>query len=236
MTPIPQKSSPVPKLPKVDLRGEDHLLQAGVVSALENDPAIDAANIGVSVNDGAVTLSGTVDSWPEKAAATAATKQVPGVRVIADELDVQTFGTRTDNELARAAEFALNRSPDVPEDGITVVVRNGSVTLDGSVPWEFERRVAESIVRLLPGVGNVRNRLTLSATPIQRDVAARVQEAIVSLATVEAEHLMITVTDDEVHLRGRVHSFAERDAAERAAASSVGVARVHNRLHVGSVW
>ena len=217
------------------IRIDDRQLQSNVVAELDWDNAVNAAHIGVTVTDGAVTLTGTVESWPEKQAATKAVKRVRGVHVIADELEVHLQGVTGvgDTDIAVAAEHALRWAANIPHEAITATVDERVITLEGTVMWDFQRRVAERAVEGITGVRWVNNLLTLEVVPSAPDLHQRIEAALARHAAIEADRIKVTAEDHEVHLRGRVHSWAERDAAERAAWSAPGVAKVHNHLHIG---
>ena len=142
-------------------RVDDHQLQKDILAELDWDNSVHAAHIGVAVSGGAVTLSGVVDSWPEKRAAANAVKRVRGVRVIADDLEVEIRGVTGmgDTAIAKAAEHALAWDSDVPEGTITATVRDHVLTLEGSVTWDYERRAAERAAWSAPGVSRVHNHL-----------------------------------------------------------------------------
>src|SRR3954447_4649810 len=137
----------------------DSELQRDVLNELKWEPSVDAAHIGVSVKDGVVTLSGHVSSYAEKYAAERAAKRVHGVKAVANELDVKLPGSsrRTDEDIAMAAVSALRSNSSVPADNIKVTVRDGWITLDGTVEWQYQKLAAENAVRYLPGVKGVIN-------------------------------------------------------------------------------
>src|SRR3954452_21774717 len=137
----------------------DSELQRDVLDELRWEPSVDAAHIGVSVKDGVVTLNGHVSSYAEKYAAERAAKRVHGVKAVANELDVKLPGSsrRTDEDIAAAAVNALKSNLSVPHDKIKVTARNGWVTPEGEVEWQFQKNAAESAVRYLPGVTGVSN-------------------------------------------------------------------------------
>ena len=71
----------------------DAQLQQDVMNELKWEPTLHAAEIGVGVKDGVVTLSGNVDSYAKKAAAEHAVKRVAGVKAVAEEIKVKLAGT-----------------------------------------------------------------------------------------------------------------------------------------------
>jgi osmotically-inducible protein OsmY len=122
-------------------------------------------DIGVTVSDGIVTLIGFVDTPAERGEAEHAVKGVAGVKGIADEIQVRRLSTLNDTDIARNAVQAIESQPLVPEDRITVIVSDGWVKLEGHVEWMYEKKVAESAVRNLPGVKGVFNEIEI-APPI----------------------------------------------------------------------
>ena len=122
----------------------DSELQRDVLDELKWEPSINAAHIGVSVNDGIVTLSGHVTSYWEKYVAERAAKRVYGVRAVANEIDVKLPGSkqRADEEIATAAVNALKSNYSVPRDKIKVTVSKGWVKLEGEVEWGYQRDAA----------------------------------------------------------------------------------------------
>ena len=132
----------------------DSELQRDVLDELKWEPSINAAHIGVSVNDGIVTLSGHVTSYWEKYVAERAAKRVYGVRAVANEIDVKLPGSsqRTDEDIAAAAVNALKSNFSVPADKIKVTVSKGWFKLEGEVEWQYQREAAERAVRYLTGV------------------------------------------------------------------------------------
>src|SRR5271154_6273901 len=110
----------------------DIQLKQDIEEELLWDPKVNAAQIGVSVDEGAVSLLGTVDTYAEKWAAEDATKRVSGVRTVAQDLTVKILGEhqRSDSDIARAVQSALEWDVSVP-NAVTAKVRNGEVTLEG---------------------------------------------------------------------------------------------------------
>ncbi len=127
----------------------DSQLQYDVIEELGWDAAINATQIGVSVKDGIVTLSGNVDSCAEKWNAEIAAQRVAGVRGIAVDIFVTLPGSdrRNDADIARAAQNVLQWTALLPLEGVKVMVENGWITLSGEVDWDYQRQSASRAVR-----------------------------------------------------------------------------------------
>ncbi len=211
-------------------------LQQSVHDELEWDPSVDAAHIGVTANDGVVTLTGHVPSYAAKWSAESAAGRVFGVKVIADELDVRYAGdTRvTDDDIAKRVLQVLSWDVRVPSGMVKVKVENGWVTLSGEVHWYFERNAAESDVRGLHGVTGVINEINIkpSVRASASDVREKITSALDRNAQVEADNISVTTDGGKVTLSGSVQSWQERDLAERTAWSAPGVTEVEDRLTV----
>lgn len=212
----------------------DAQLKADIASELDWDPSIHAANVGVAVKDGVVTLTGHLETYAEKYAIERAVQRVEGVQAVAIELDVKLDPghKRSDAEIAAAVESALQWHALVPEDRIRVMVEKGWVTLTGEVDWEFQRASAEKAVRPLTGVVGLSNGVTLKAKSMPGNISSRIRDALARQAEREARNVEVTVSGSVVTLRGKVHSWAERDAVQGAAWSAPGITQVINQLSV----
>ena len=212
----------------------DSQLKKDVVSELEWDPALHADQIGVLVKNGLVTLTGHLASFAEKYAAERAVQRVQGVKGLAVELDVRLGAAtqRTDGDIASAAESALHWHALVPEDRIKVMVEKGWVTLSGEVDWEYQRNYAMKAVRPLTGVLGVTNSMSVKPLVTPANIKNRIQGALERQADREAASIEVVVSGHTVTLKGQVHSWAERTAAQGAAWSAPGITSVVNDLRV----
>ena len=213
----------------------DEQLRADVLEELGWEPRVDAAHIGVTAKDGVVTLLGHVASFPEKYAAERAARRVRGVRAIAQEIEVHlpTHKKRADDEIAERALKILEWDSSVPSDRIQVKVERGYVTLTGEVDWNYQKAEVERVIRKLSGVTGIRNAIAVSPKVAEADVRTRIRKALERDATLEASAITATIVGSTVVLTGKVHGFAERDAAERAAWSAPGVTKVEDHITVG---
>ena len=210
----------------------DLSLRKAIMEELEFQPQIDAASIGVAVENGVVTLTGHVSSYVQKISAERAVKGVKGVRAVAEEIQVRLHknaGTADDTIAARALSI-INWSADVPANAVKVIVQNGWITLEGEVDWQYQKEAVEKAVRKLSGVLGVDNLLTLSPRVDIVDIRKHIEDALKRNAEVDAKDIHVRVDGDVVRLDGKVHLWSERKIVERAAWSVPGVMRVEDHL------
>lgn len=212
----------------------DTELKNSIIEELRWTPSVNPTHIGVAVNHGAVTLSGEVDSYPEKLHAEKAALRVRGVTGIAQEMTVRSsFGAVNDTDIAHQAGEAIDRAVDVPKDSVKVAVHDHVVTLTGTVPWHYQRESASRAVRYLKGVHDVFNTVTIKPTASAAGIKTAIGEAMLRSAVLDAKHT--TVTTDAagtVTLNGTVQSWAERHQAEQVAWAAPGVSAVINKLQI----
>jgi osmotically-inducible protein OsmY len=212
----------------------DREIQQHVESALEWDPCIDAAKVGVTAADGVITLRGDIRTYAEKAAAERVALRVYGVKAVANDLQVRLDGevARTDTEIAQAAVNALAWSAMVPKNRISITVSDGIVTLKGIVDWQYQKDAAARAVRDLKGVKGLIANITVQPQVKIADVRTKIEQAFQRSAEIDARRVHVSVLDGKVTLSGKVHSWAEREEARRVAWAAPGVTLVDDRLAV----
>ena len=213
----------------------DSQLQQDVSAELAWEPAVTAAQIGVSAKGGVVSLTGEVGSYAEKWNAEQAAQRVAGVRALASEMTVRLpqFGTRRDADIARAAENALQWSSAVPQDGVQVMVEDGWLTLSGQLDWRYQKQAAVDAVQFLHGVVGVSNQIAIAPPQgvapdetVKRDIEA----ALARSAGADARRVSVQVDGCDVILSGQVRNWSEREAVNTAAWGTPGVRNVVDSL------
>jgi osmotically-inducible protein OsmY len=212
----------------------DSDIKRDVEDELTWDPDIDATDIGVAVRNGVVTLTGFVRSYAQKSEVERDAKRVAGVVGVANDIEVRlpVLDQRPDPEIAREAASALKSELPFSSENIKVVIRDGWLTLEGTVEWNYARERAESSVKRVRGVKGVANAITLKPKVQPHEVRRKIENALRRSAELDASRITVEANGDEVILRGTVKSWAERQEAERAAWAAPGVTRLENRIAI----
>jgi osmotically-inducible protein OsmY len=212
---------------------QDHALRQDILDQLDFEPSIDANDIGVTVEDGVVTLSGHTPNYQQKLTVERIVSRIRGVKGMAIEIEVRAGAPGTaDDEIAKRALNTLNWSTVVPPDKVQVKVQDGWVTLSGTLDWHYQKRGAENALRGLKGVRGITNLVELKPRVSAKDVKSRIEGALKRSADVEAKAIKVNVLGNKVILEGNVRAWSERRAVEQAAWSVPGVTTVDDRLTV----
>lgn len=214
---------------------DDKSLKAAIAAELQWEPAVDSADIGVTVEKGIVRLTGHVANYAQRLAAEAAVKRIKGVRGHVDDIELRPFAdTYSDEGIAERAANIIGWDVAVPKDRVKVKVAKGHVTLTGDVDWEYQRQSAELGVKRLLGVRGVSNEIRLKAHVRPGDVKQRIEQALERQAELEAKNIRVTVDGNKVRLEGKVRAWHERGIAETAAWGAPGVTAVEDRIVVSA--
>jgi osmotically-inducible protein OsmY len=214
----------------------DSDIKRDVEDELRWDPDIDATDVGVAVHNGVVTLTGFVRSYAQKTEAERDAKRVAGVVGVANDIEVRlpVLDARPDPDIVRDAVSALKTELPYSSEKIKVIAKDGWLTLEGAVEWNYARERAESAVKRIRGVKHVTNSITVKPTVAPHEIRRKIEDAFRRSAEVDASRITVEANGSEVILRGTVKSWAERQEAERAAWAAPGVTRVDNRVAISA--
>ena len=212
----------------------DSEIKEDVLDELMWQPNIDETQMGVIVEKGVVTLTGIVNTYAKKVAAEKAVKNVIGVKAVADDIEVK-YGDaykKTDKEIAKAVVNALSWNASVPDETVKIEVRDGWVYLSGELQWFYQKEAARKATENLLGVKKVVNNITLKQAIEPSEIKNKISKAFERLADLDAQNIKVEVDGHKVKLKGKVHSYAEKEEARKTAYFAPGVYDVENELEV----
>jgi osmotically-inducible protein OsmY len=210
-------------------------LQTDVQNAIKWQPSLHAAEIGVTVHDGVVTLTGQVDSYSKKIEAENAAKNVAGVKVVVEKIEVHqhhTWDKKNDNDIADEIVNAYKWNWQIPNDKIQVKVENGWVVLTGELNWNYQKEEAKNAIKNLEGIVNVTNNITIkseTANTIEKEV---IEHHLRRSWALNADNIRVEVNGTKVTLTGTVDSLYQKEEAGRIAWNTPGIWNLENNLNV----
>lgn len=209
-------------------------LQKDVQNAIKWEPLLHAAEIGVIVDDGIVTLTGTVDNYTKKLEAEKAAKNVAGVKALVENIKVVlTHGSiRTDSEIAADVIKALDQNRDIPHDKIKIKVENGLVSLEGKISWNFQREAARKSIDHIRGVKGVIDDMELKSALHDKLEEKLIKEAFRRHWSLNPDDINVNVSGNHVKLTGYVASLYQKEEAGRIVWKTPGVWSLDNDLIV----
>lgn len=209
-------------------------LQKDVQNAIKWEPLLHAAEVGVTVKDGVVTLSGTVDGYFKKTQAEEAAKNVAGVKAVVEKIEVRYSSgfTKSDGDIATEVLKGLRDNWSVPNDIVKVKVESGWVTLEGELAWNYQRDAAKNAVNYLPGVKGVTNNIKIKSEVHDAIEKKDVERALARSWAFNSDEISVKVSGTTVTLTGSVSSIYQKEEAGRVAWKTPGIWYVENNLVV----
>ncbi len=209
-------------------------LQKDVMEALKWDPQLHAAEIGVIVHEGVVTLTGILDHYAKKMTAEGIVKKVPGVKALIEKIEVVYPSAQaiTDEVLAQNVLKALQNHWDMPDQRIQIKVENGCVTLSGDVTWHYQKEAANRLIAHLSGIRRVVNNLKIRSVWVNELEKRIVEKALRHHWAINPAAIEVVVAGSQITLIGSVASLYQKDEAAKIAWKTPGVTQVNNQLTV----
>jgi osmotically-inducible protein OsmY len=210
----------------------NHELRSDVLEAIRWEPLLKYEEIDVDANDGVITLSGTVGSYIKKSQAEETAKKITGVRAVVEKIEVKfnNDDVKDDSEIATAVLNALKSNRDVPFDKIQVEVEDGHVTLDGQLEWNHQKEAAQKSASNIDGIKVLTNNIKIETDHADDIEKAGIERAIERNWAMNNQDVQVYVSGNKVTLNGVVHSFYQKEEAERMAWNAPGVWSVNNEL------
>lgn len=209
-------------------------LQTNVLNAIKWETLLHESQIGVTAKDGIITLTGVVDSYAKKLEAETVTKNVAGVKAVVETIEIKyaDVGKKTDNEIAAEVIADLKWNWQFASDKIKIKVENGWVTLEGELLWNYQREAAKNAISNIKGMKGVNNEIKLKSEIKDETEKILIQQALVNSSIINGREILVKVNNNKVLLTGEVHSVAQKNEAERIAATVEGVKSINNQLDI----
>jgi osmotically-inducible protein OsmY len=223
----------------------DEDIRKDILMALLRDPATESYQIGVSVKDGTVKLTGSVGSWAESQLAADVACDVSGIKDLQNDISINYTAKHTDAEIAAVIEARLHSDIWVAGDPIEVQVNSGKVTLTGAVGSVLERWQATADAWVM-GVQAVESRdLKVNSEMQQQDLRKsafapksdeQIKQGVLAAfhfdPRVASSAVQVIVENGEVILYGKVTHLKAKQAAGQDARNILGVRGVDNQVEM----
>ncbi len=207
-------------------------LQLDVLEAIRWEPLLKQTKIAVEANHGIVTLSGIVGSYVKKSHVVDAAKKISGVNAVVEKIEVQfdKEDEKSDEEIATEVLNALKTNSNIPFNRVQIEVEDGHVTLDGKLEWNHQKQSAQQSASTVEGIKVLTNRIEIETDNPDDVEKAEIEQAIKRNWAMKNQDVQVYVSGNKVTLNGIVHSFYQKEEAERMAWNAPGVWTVNNEL------
>lgn len=209
-------------------------LQLKVQNAIQCEPLLNVAEIGIVAKDGVVYLTGVVDSYAKKTEAENAAKKVVGVKALVEKIEVKlpVSLVKSNAEIATEIVSALKSNWSVPEIKISVKVEDGWVTLEGELGWNYQKDAAKRAITYIDGVKGVTNNIRIKSESADTIEQGDIEKAMARSWSVDDKNIHVHVSGTTVTLTGSVDSFYQKEEAGRIAWNTRGIWHLENELAI----
>jgi hyperosmotically inducible periplasmic protein len=199
-------------------------------------------NVQASVEDGIVTLTGSVNLFQDKLDAAKKVKKLANVSGVRNQIAVageNVPDSQLQQKLAKKLAYDRVGYFDNPFNYVALNVQDGVVTLTGDTYNDVARDSALAIVQRTPGVKDVVNEVKVLPTSIfDNEIRIRTARAIYRdsvlgrYAIDPVDPIRIVVDNGHVTLYGTVQSQMDKNIAGVRASGVFGAFSVDNKLAV----
>lgn len=216
------------------MKKSNDVLCKEVIEAIKWQPLLQPNKIDVLVEEGVVTLEGTVDNYTQKREAEETVKHIFGVKAVVDnvKVDLSPAASKNDTDITSSVVKALQDNWAVPDHRLRVEVEQGWVTLEGILHWNFQRKAADNAIRYLEGVRGVIDKIKIEAEVKNELGTEMVEKALSRSWILDIDNIKVRVDGKTIFLKGIVKSLFQKEEAERIAWNTPGVWYVDNELMV----
>lgn len=204
-----------------------------VIAAIRGALPFSQEAIGITVDEGIVILSGTVETPDEKEIAAAVTKAVPGVKAIVQKLEIEISPERLyADALSEKIRAGFKAQIGIPQERISIRIEARRLTLEGELRWHYQKDVAIRIASEMAGNREVVDLITVDNTIKEGITREHILQSIKTDGRTVCDDLDIIVNGRNIILIGSVPTVAQSILAKKIAEAIPGINSVTNALHI----
>lgn len=208
-------------------------LQKDILETINWEPLLNTTLIKVTAKNGIVTLDGIVDLYAKKREMEIIAKNVAGVKAIVNKIQVifDQLLHKSDNDIIAEVQHDLELR-QIPVDEVKVIVKDGWVTLEGVVKWNYQIEIAKNAGNYIIGVKGITSNIKLELETHDQIEKEAIERALARNSILNIKNINVKVLADKVTLTGTVDSVYQKDEVERIVWKAPGVWNLDNQLEV----
>jgi len=202
-----------------------------VANQLKKDPLLKDAEIAVELYSHEVIVSGKVNKFFKKALACKIVSEITGIKSVIDRIEVQLINPDQFNDeiITKAIVEKFEKNFGNSYKNIEISIKNGHVTLEGTLKWKYQKMLATDCITYLEGIVSIQNNIAVGTVsePIisEKDILAAIykEKSIIS-------DISVDVNGRKVIVAGNVPSTFQKNLIEKIVRSVPGVTEMESRL------